>query len=351
MTSKYIETLDYSLMSDEEKDYPKFDYDTALKRTVAQTAESLHTVLLHGNKIDWLREYDEAEDKSTTVLWKMEKEKFDRNINHIHADALIPREYWADFKTLIGPSVKICGHQHILFAIEKMIELSLKEKRAEILVVVPCSFAKPYSHVKQIEKIVNASKHTRLFDVMVASVFPATITPFDASVCYPCFCYSTPIEKISDMFCQIDERLISKHLVEIVRRLGYKKLIFVHRNENHHQVRHLKEEYGFPDNFIVEPYKIDLYRKAHFFKNSSMELPEPKRFYYGVIGSRWLISRVLNAFFRDIFGPRVYPYFPSGWAEMDPRILEYAGYSEEAVQKVKEEVGIETPSGLVNFEW
>ena len=350
MTAKYIDTLDYSQFLELEKDYPKFNYEKAVEILVFQSARDMRTVAKSDAAIEMLKEWDGIEDKTKTAIWKKTVEKLNETLENGNVEKLIPKEYWCDISSLIGPSVRVSGHQHILFGIEKMIEISLTKKRADILIVVPCSFSKPYSKNNANKKLLKASRETGIFDVMVASIFPATLTPFDASVCYPCAFYSTPLKEISDMWSQVDERLISKHLVEIIRRLGYKKVIFAHYGQNHLNVKHLIEEYGFPRDFIVEPYKIELYNRAHRFRWSTMDLPEPKRF-YPLISSRWGGGVMMNCFMRDIFGSSVYPYFPTGWDELDPKIKEYCGYSKEAVEKVKDEVGIKEPSNLVEFLW
>ena len=348
MALNYLEELDYSKTNAAEQDYPKFDYDKAV---LAMAEIYYRNLPLGASNKGWHTEYKNAIDKTNTIIYKREKEKLDKILAHPRVGQLIPKEYWADLNDLIGPSSKFCGHQHMLFAVEKMIELSLKEKRTEIAVISPCSGSKPYSDLARYKRFIDASKSTRLFDFLICSVLPCTITPFDASVCYPIANYSMPIFEPSEMFRQIDKRLTTKHLVEIIQRLGYKKLIFVHWEENELNVIHLIKEYGFPENAIIEPYKIDLYRRAHMFNFSTKELPEPKKFWKGIYNVRFTMSKPLSCFMRDVFGPSVYPFFKSGWDDIDDITKQYAGYSEKAVEKVRAQCGLENLKDEVGLIW
>ena len=346
--------LDYNETTPEERDYPKFDYQKALDKAVANGAAQLckngmPTPKERAKK----KEYDEAVDKTSTEVYRIEKERLDSIINNPQVDRLIPKQYWTDFSLLVNTYAAVGAHPHSLFAQEKMIEIMEGMERAEVLIIVPCTASKPYSAVGRNRRFIEASNATRLFDFMACSVVPTFLTPFDASVCYPFANYSATGNISSVAFHRVMDRLSVKHLAEAIRRLDYKKVIFIHYNNLENKTARLMSEWKFSKDTIIEFHHFNLYRKAVEFTFSTRELPTPKKFHKGLVATRIVGSNAVSCFMRDIFGPAVYPYFQVGWENVEPDIKEYVGYSEDEIRKVVDYVGIERPksSTLDSFMW
>ena len=347
--------FDYSKTLESERDYPKFEYDKALKTHCDHFANYLmwspranpQYAAVCKKLVD---DYKNAEDKTKTKLWAEQKEKFDGIVNHSRAGQLIPKEYWADFDELIGSAAKVCCHQHMIFAQARMLEILEKEKRSDILVAVPCSSTKPYSSVGRIQRFANCSRETRLFDLLVFSVNPIFVTPIDFTICYPFANYSDPDNVESKLWAEVMYNLSVKHMAEAVRRLGYRKIIVAHGGTLEPRIRYMRE-WGFGEQTLIDVFNIDLYHKACKFKFSSKELPEPKKFYKGMMKSRFLSGNEISCFMRDVFGPQVFPYFKTGWEHVENGVKEYAGYSEAKVKEIVDKLGIMSERKPIELIW
>ena len=331
-----------------ELDYPKFDYESSLKAHCDLFADN--ALFSPSSAEDLVNEYKSAEDKRKTKLYFRQKEKFDRIISHSKVDRLIQKEYWTDFGEIIGSTGKVFCHPHMLFAQEKMIEIMTKKKRSDVLVATVCSLAKPYSSVMRLQRFINCSRDTGMYDFLVYSIIPIFITPVDFSVCYPFSAYSMEYHNTSDLMGDLGFRMGVKHLVETITRLGYKKVIFVHGGALDDKIKYLRE-WGFTDKTLVDVFHIDLYHRASQFEFSSGELPEPKQFYPGLVKSRFITGNAISCFMRDVFGPQAFPYFKTGWEHVEDNIKEYAGYSEAKVKEIVDGLGITAVHKPVEFVW
>lgn len=347
--------FDYSKTRESERDYPKYNYDKALRTHCDHFANYLmwspranpQYAAACKKLVD---DYKNASDKTRTKLWVEQKEKFDGIVNNPRVGQLIPKEYWADFDDLIGSDCKVCSHQHMIFAQARMLEILEKEKTADIIVAVPCSTTKPYSSVGRLQRFINCSKETRLFDVLVFSVNPIFVTPIDFTICYPFVNYSSPYDTASAVWEQTMYGLSVKHMAEAVRRLGYKKIIVAHGGSLDARVQTMRE-WGFSEQTLIDVFNIDLYHKACKFKFSSKELPEPKKFYKGMMKSRFLSGNEISCFMRDVFGPQVFPYFKIGWEHVENDVKEYAGYSEAKVKEIVDSLGIMAERKPIELIW
>lgn len=346
--------LDYMGLTAGERECPPFDYEKALNNAAFLAAKYIEDYNPRTERTTRLKkEYENAENKKETEIYKNEKERLDKILAHSEVERLIPKSQWTDFTELVGHAIKVDAHPHVLFAQERMLQIAEKYKRADILVTSPCTASKPYSAVGRNQKFIKASRETGLFDYLISSTIPITLTPFDASVCYPFANYSTPDDpKLSSY---IGNRLVTllqcKNMAETIRRLGYKKVIFIHAGQLTPRVDYLKKVWHFDEKSLIEPYHYAMYYRASRFIFSTRELPEPKTFYSGAGITRFVGGSVVSCFMRDVFGPAVYPYFKMGWEDMDEKTKEYARYSEEERWAIVDDVGIEKPTGALDKFW
>lgn len=344
--------LNYDLTTEMEREYPPFDYDKALIRMANDVGKyygenNLRTEISEKRR----KEFKSAERIEDTEIYRLEKERLDKMLANPNVDALIPKKYWTDFTLLIGDAVRVAAHPHSLHAQQRMLEIVGGMKRADVLLVTTCTASKPYSSVGRNQRFIKCSNKTRLFDVLIASVIPTFITPFDASICYPIANYSVEDDlKISSYNGhKISNALFCKHLVEIIRRLGYKKIIFMHAGQLNTRISRLREHWGLNEKMIIEPYRFPVYKLANEFVFSTRELPVPKTFYHGASIVRFIGNSAASCFMRDVFGPAVFPYFKVGWEHMDDKVKEYAGYSEQEIKEIAEYVDIKAKSPLDAF--
>lgn len=348
------DALNYDLTTDDERDYPQFNYDKAIMRMAMDAGKycgenNLRTEISEKRR----KEFKSAERIGDTEIYRLEKERLDKMLANPNVDALIPKKYWTDFTLLIGDYIRVSTHAHSLYAQQKMLEIVGGMKRADVLLVTTCTASKPYSSVGRNQRFIKCSNETRLFDVLIASVIPTFITPFDASVCYPIANYSVDgdINVTSYNGNNISNTLFCKHFVEIIRRLGYKKIIFIHAGHLDARITRLRNDWGLNEKIMIEPYRFPVYKWANEFVFSTRELPVPKTFYHGASIVRFIGSSAVSCFMRDVFGPAVFPYFKVGWEHIDDKVKEYAGYSEQEIKEIVEYVDIKTKSPLDAFFW
>lgn len=284
-------------------------------------------------KIQERKEYEDASDKTQTLIYREATNNVDVLLSDPSAGDLIPKEYWTNFGELIGSSLNIWSHPHLNLAFYKQLEILSEHKRSKYLVAIPCTVRKPYSSLQRTYRYTRLGRETGLFDTVVFSVIPVFLHPFDASTRYPFANYSWLHDRTSKDLDNLKILQSCRYFAEAVRYLGYEKIIFVHGIGLDSRIKCLKENWGFGDNTIIDVLRIPLYKKMHEFVFSTRELPEPKKIWGGPAKTRVLEASSVLIFLRDFFGKAIEPYISLSGCTLPDGMYEYAGYTREVAEE------------------
>ena len=293
---------------------------------------SAYEPVLRKKKKQYVLDYKNAANKEDTELYADVQKQISDICNTLNADDLIPKKHWRNLNEFIGSSLDIWGHPHLNYAFYKQLEIMSKIKRSKYLFVIPCSMNKPYSSTRRVQGYMKISNETGLFDVLVFSVIPVFLAPYDASTKYPFSCYSWDHGKTSVPLDNLKYYQSCRYFAEAMRMLNYEKIIFCHNGSLDDRIDILKNDWKFSENNIIDIIKIPEYANAHRFKFSTGELPEPKKFWRGCAKTRFLESSAVALFLCDFFGSDIYPYLKSRSEGLTQTEKEYSGYNADKMQ-------------------
>ena len=137
---------------------------------------------------------------------------------------IIPKELWASPFEFMYPNLDLLYHPHLHLLYQE--SLKLWQPRSKTLLVCSCGIAKPYSTQKRFKYYKNMAEAGH-FDIIVSSILPVLIYPFDNSGMYPNILYEWPHDeshKLNDVSLNLDVAT----LTDFVHRFNYNKIIFLY---------------------------------------------------------------------------------------------------------------------------
>lgn len=234
-------------------------------------------------------EYTNIEE---TAEYKRAKKNLDELISAPGVDSNIPKKLWDKFSNFVGINPQKLHHPHFYLAFEKEMEVLEKCDRAEDLLVCHCSRVKPYIKNSNYTPYVKASRELRLFDVCVLSLYPTFLYPYDCSTKYPHICYDWPHLESPGMLYHYESHNL-RMLIEVIRRLKYKRVIFLEFGQMKH-IDILKTKFGFTNYIDIKD--CEPYAKLH---REIFKLPILSRM-------RLLSGSYASALFlKDIYGSKM----------------------------------------------
>lgn len=326
---KFDELTDLNLWYQHEIPKSEYSYEDALKVFINRlynyftigSNDLNNAVKERKNELEKALESGDKEVIKETYFYKTAKEQLDKLLNDPEVDELIPKEYWDKFSNFYGITPDALHHPHFYIAFENEMRHLEKLQRSDTLLVCHCSAMKPYSKNKNYKKYIECSRETRLFDVCVLSLYPTILYPYDSSNKYPHLCYDWPHLESPGMLYHYEVHNL-RMLVNMVRRLNYKRIIILQYGQMKH-LNLLKDHYNLSYLNIQD---CELYARLHNYKFSNKQMNDDYKVYFGIARQRILGSTTSNLFLQDLFGKQVYPWFPASWNDIPKEILDFVGY-------------------------
>lgn len=137
---------------------------------------------------------------------------------------IIPKELWASPFEFMQPSLDLLYHPHLHLLYQE--SLKRWQPHSKTLLVCSCGIAKPYSTQKRFKYYKNMAEAGH-FDIMVSSIMPVMIYPFDNSSMYPNVLYEWPHDESHELRDALTNLKVTI-LTDFVHRFNYDKIIFLY---------------------------------------------------------------------------------------------------------------------------